>query len=684
VRRTRAVAAPIAIGLLIVSLARAAAGPAGLSPVNVSGVQTLAFNTSTTTAQGREQAQLNVLVRNDATSGGTLQVRFFAERREIVASVKAAQPAKKEPLTVTIAAPKALDVGAHDVFLLSVVFNRPTKPKPSPLAGNLVIRLAGRKPVGPLLIPVATKAGKEAGAAQPLKFAQKKATISLVRIFGPLTALARWTPKVHCDQGCLIGEGVTIATHGTKPKSASTLLSADSGGSTKIKLSVSDGSTSHLSASNVRRPGKYEGDLVIEPAAKTPISLAVTVHARDLILWPLLVFLLGVAVAWFGLHRWEEYRSRLLAERELKRAIDPYLEARTKDRKLPKAKQRPQRFYLDRYLPDDSSSPYLKGKSCDNLDDISDVSRLYCRASQIDSEDALTELLPDLTEMTARFDRWAQLDRARQQLRRDVQDPPKMEKMRKDAEQLMARTERDPDDDKQATEYLGLLNHEEAIGAVYRLAREAFDSKPDGWPSNHKKLDPDLDLKKLNPAATRDGANMDRVHTALLLTLDRLQQQDETLRPADDHPQHAEVMTAFAERFAWTEAFSRLPTPTRHVLSAVRDRPPPVIDTRSPAAIYAHVRRVDWAVFAVSAVLTGLGYLAVKYGADYGSVADYLTAFAAGAVGPTLVNWALLPYSRPSKPQPPAPPATTTTTTPPAAPPATATDGASTVQAAQP
>jgi hypothetical protein len=667
--RTRSVAALIAIGLLIVTVARASGGAAGLSPVDASGVRTLAFK-HTTMTPGVERAQLNVLVRNDAASGGTLQVRFFAGGREIGVSKAAAHPAKKGMLTVTVASPRTLRVGAHDVFLLSVVFGRPTKPKPKRLTGELAVRLVCKKPVGPLLIPVATKPA----AAKPLKFGQKNATIALVRGLGPLTAFARWFPGVHCDQGCLIGERVTIATSGTMPPSASTLLSGDGGGSTKVTLTVNDASTSHLSASNVRRPGKYEGDLVLDPDATKPVSLSVTVHARDFILWPLLVLLLGVAVAWFGLRRWEEYRSRLLAERELKRAVDPYLEARAPERKLPPARRHPQRFYLNGYLPEDGSSPYYTGKSCKNLDELSDVSRLYCRASEIDSEEMLTQLMPDLTQMTARFDRWAQLDRARQQLRRHVQDPPNMAKMRADAVQLMARTERDPDDDKQASEYLGLLTHEEAIVAVYRLAREAFDNKPEPWRNEHKKHDPDHDLRKLQPVATRDAANMEKVQTALLLTLERLQQEDETLMPPDHHPQHAELMMAFATRFVFADAVNRLPTHTRHVVSAVRDRPPPTIDTRSPAAIYAHVRRIDWVVFGISAVLTGLAYLAVKFGPDYGSVDDYITAFAAGAVGPTVVNWALLPFSRSYRPQPPAPPATSTTA---------ATDGSTSAQAAQ-
>jgi hypothetical protein len=62
--------------------------------------------------------------------------------------------------------------------------------------------------------------------------------------------------------------------------------------------------------------------------------------------------------------------------------------------------------------------------------------------------------------------------------------------------------------------------------------------------------------------------------------------------------------------------------------------------------IYARVRHTDWTVFWITAVFTALVYLSQKYDGDWGSLEDYLFAFAAGAIAPTVVNWAILPLAR--------------------------------------
>jgi hypothetical protein len=87
------------------------------------------------------------------------------------------------------------------------------------------------------------------------------------------------------------------------------------------------------------------------------------------------------------------------------------------------------------------------------------------------------------------------------------------------------------------------------------------------------------------------------------------------------------------------------------IVSTARGLPPDNVDTRTPEQIRAQVRKTDSEIFWITAVLTALVYLAGKYSADWGSWEDYLFAFAAGAVAPTVITWSLLPLSRSYRPQ---------------------------------
>lgn len=59
--------------------------------------------------------------------------------------------------------------------------------------------------------------------------------------------------------------------------------------------------TGILNVEQISGAGKYEGSWLLDTEASEPQKLAVTVNARDFLLWPLLTLLAGVLVAWAAL-----------------------------------------------------------------------------------------------------------------------------------------------------------------------------------------------------------------------------------------------------------------------------------------------------------------------------------------------------------------------------------------------
>jgi len=284
------------------------------------------------------------------------------------------------------------------------------------------VRVGEKKQVGPLLVPITT------AVAAPLKFDQKKATISLVRLGGPLTSFLRdW--KSHCDEECLISEGVTVGTRGDTPDKKSTLLSSDTGGSAKVSLEREDGATSHLGSSEVTRHGTYDGTIVLDPDAEKPRSISVTVKARDFLLWPLLALLAGVWLAKDFLRRRETARGTFLLRRAIKESVDPYLEARKRELRLPKERRRPERFYLNHLLPT-TGPPYPQRQGRAEADTLPDVSRLYCEAATADRDEALTEVSAEVQKTLAEFDRWSRIQRAAELAWSQVRRLEKTERIR--------------------------------------------------------------------------------------------------------------------------------------------------------------------------------------------------------------------------------------------------------------
>lgn len=648
----------IVAGFMIGAVAHAAE-----PPLSLAGGETTRPLTFTKSGDS-ESATLTLIVRNGGDVGGTLLVRFVDEsgataKVTATAPVEASNPppTQKPPtpapgtrsLTVRLLPPSTLAVEPHDATQLRLEFRRNAKSaKGKAVSGNLIIALA-KTPLDPVAGPVVVALTINEKVAD-LKFAQEKATISLTRLLGPLGALAS-----HCTK-CLIAESVRVETRGLTPKTAETTINSDTGGSATVKLKRNSDSRSSLRVTRLDRHGAYAGKLVLDPDAEKPRSLAVDIKTRDFLLWPLTFVLAG---AWFGARvlRWNDVRrNRNLVQAMIKDSVDPYLDAR----KGPDGPdKRPDRFYLKDLLPTDGSPVYPQGNDCANPDNLAPVPGLYCKAASIDGEQALSDLLPEVTEITGNFDRWRKVEEAIDALKGAVAtlpDDARYNPMREDAALLAVRADVEPNDDRAASELVLLFHEEAAVAAAYNHARQMYDKQPDGWRDMHKKVDPTLDLAALPGPAIRTAANAEQGALTLLYKAAALQHPERI--PPDSEPDEQEArLDELMESFSVRRARRFLQPDLQGIVIAARDLASDNVDTRTPEQIRAEVRKTDTEIFWITAALTALVYLAGKYSASWGSWEDYLFAFAAGAVAPTVITWSLLPITRSYRPQAAAKPA---------------------------
>jgi hypothetical protein len=228
--------------------------------------------------------------------------------------------------------------------------------------------------------------------------------------------------------------------------------------------------------------------------------------------------------------------------------------------------------------------------------------------------------------------------------------------MKADAAALIIRGNLEPDDDKEASELVSLFHDEAAAVVAYAQARDLYDAQPDAWKNNHKNVDPDKDLDQFESPDTRTTTNAEKVALLLLFKVAALKEPNNI--PADPQPDRQEDhFKDIMETLGARQAMHTLTAEAEEVFATAQGIPVDNVDTRTPQQIRAEVRRADWTVFWMTAVLTSLVYLAGKYSADWGSWEDYLFAFAAGAVAPTVITWSLIPYSRSYRPKAAAAPA---------------------------
>lgn len=318
------------------------------------------------------------------------------------------------------------------------------------------------------------------------------------------------------------------------------------------------------------------------------------------------------------------------------------------DRRDPDKRDPPERYYLDGLLPADKrKSPYF-GKGACSRADLREVPALYCQTYTIDGEERLTDVIADIKETAVKFDRWVKVEEAVQALKKALGRLPGDSPLRADVAELLLRT-REPLSDEKTTELIAVLAAEARFAIIYRHVYYRFKDQDADWQKEHQNVHPDREVEEL---AEKDV--WERTENDIATITRKLLEKAELMRhpsriPRDDAG--VDVLTVHVTTFAGDlspeqlrMALSRI---ERAELEATRDVEAPMRpDTRTPREIYAEVRRWDWFVFVVATALTALVYLSGKYGSEWGSLDDYVFAFAAGAITPAAASWALLPFTR--------------------------------------
>lgn len=631
------------VAVVLAAPAAAAVAPRGLALLNEK-TQALTF----AAAAGNQRAQFVVVVRNDSDRVGQLVVRYLGAGAPTAGLTAVAPADATTPTSSRFVLVRRGDaaIGTHDVARVRLELRRRAA-KPA-VDGVLVISLDSAPAAAPVTVSLADAKAPDA----PVGFEQKQVALKVTRRWGPFVGvcgrLLAWAGD--CPLQRLSRTSTRAAARGVS--SRSTLLTSGSGDTLTLKATPVAGSTdppeAKLEVVDVPRPGKYTGQFVIDPTAKEPKAAEVTVDVQDSLIWPLLAVLLGALVGGVLVKRYDVYRGGKLLRASLEDAVEPYRNEKRRANDVEEEFRRPGRFYLVNAVPE-SGRVYPRWRRTPRREERL-VPKLYRQTYAIGDNAQLASTAVAVKRLADRFARWQQLNAAYHALVARLKTPPQGTspapagtKIRSDADFLLDMTAVEPADDDEAKLLAERLSEQAAVVEIYAAAKAKVPSP--AWATQYAIADPDAIYAQAPAVEARTLAGWHALRYELLRALRLLA-----------HPQGvAAIQRECAagsnkglDQILIGERFGIEPLePLRRFGRAA------VLHFETPEQIRRVVRRWDWAVFALVSALTALAYLLPFYtGKDYGSLEDYLTAFAAGAIVPTAISWALLPFARPQTVEP--------------------------------
>lgn len=549
-------------------------------------------------------------------------------------------------------------VAAHDATALRVEFHRvgadPT------IDGAVVISAA--KSVVAVAVSETTKPAI-AG------FEQKSASVSPTTWVGPVSRVCRVLGFGDgCPGGHYQSSSTTVAARGVVAhetliggggENALVAIKANPGLTTGRQQSkskqtpkqapaaqpVPPPTRADITAVDIPNPGTYAGDVALDPQAADPKTIAVTVHARDAIIWPLLALGLGLLLSWVLTKGREQKRNGQGLRTALQDAIDPYI-----DRHAEREQQRPDRDYLDHLFISSGSGLAGRDQQYANPRQVKTqpeeaIPALYWDTYKLGDADRRAGVNKRVATLVARFGRWLRLDDAFTVLERAATPLAHDQPIYNNAQSVLDLAQGEPvDDDETQARAAAMTTWATICGLYHQVAasfsRAAADIAPP-WADEHKNLEAKTIYAHFAPADTAEKVAAFRL---ALLRARRLL-VDASNAPKDrphitlvENLREATVDLdggVFVDDVLGGGIFSNLLGPLRHRFESAAD-------------IRRNVREWDWIVFGAVSFLTALAYTLSFYsGKDWGSLTDYVTAIVAGATVPTVINWALLPSARP-------------------------------------
>lgn len=448
--------------------------------------------------------------------------------------------------------------------------------------------------------------------------------------------------------------------------------------------------TAEVKIEGTLKPGKYEGSAPIPALSPDAPKLSIQIESGNSFWWALLVVFVGAVVGGAlylasGIHR----RKALLRD-EVKSLLRSYADAlqqvtdKSDDGELPL-------WTLDTYLGKDESKWYeVKWNAVLDFDGA--VQTIWSDIHWARNDDDLDQVAGQVEELRTRIVRWITVANSIAALETAKGLTPKSisghkwedQKTPQDTERLLEQIRTiEPSDDKAAKELIDRINRQarwhlamaEAWNAktILTLDVTEHEGKYDKSIEDTMKT---LDLAKLDADASPESKRDAEKQVDLSLELSRLAKKIEVVYKGDPselklkQPVPAEsviaaptigVMAAATGDGSIEESIvedsvmvesEREEAKATHLGDTLRSASGSGSThdgERIQLQVKAVVRR-DLLWTAATALVASAAYIPTIYGPTWGTVPDYISAFAAGFLGKAAINWAALPFFRSLKP----------------------------------
>jgi hypothetical protein len=635
------------LAAVVVVLVTAVVAPAGVASAADGRLTLVGGGPVKQVLKDGKTAAVTLVVRADAAVGGRVAVRLVDANGHGVWAGATSGPDDLPLLALSRWAPQRIAPGEVRRVPLTFTF---AKARTEAFAGTLILRISG-SPAGQVVTPVALTVEKPGSRWAKATIVPAKVTLN--------TSSCRPWPLHH---GCGTPDDVTVQVTGlvagppafakgatiTAPPST-VPAQASTGGRADVTLRAAKEipetatvATLVVSADHITRRGSYEATLPTDPTAEKAPSVTATVVARDWFLWPLLVLLAGAGAAFLVRIVRDRRRPKNVLEAVVDAAGGRYLAAR---KTLPAGSACP-------YEP-----PFPQTRDGWKTDDQLAAGQLRAAIKDADTNEALEALGDQVADLAALVDGWSATCAKATALRTaadQIRGRTCANAIVSAADALVAPMAVPPADAAAVTELQNTLDHQcEAI--------ETW-TKVDDWITEAQKVFDDLEprlsgddlalLQQNRPDALRtsDLARIDDLSSlesygVLAAVRDRVRVLTAL---SEAHPRPVAAPSRRRGATGTDSAAAAVPLPVPSLIAAIfhHDRPVPTAEQ-----LRVRTERADLVDFLFSATIATLAFFATIYpGDEFGSVWDYVAAFAAGAGGELVINWNLLPWYRSYKP----------------------------------
>jgi hypothetical protein len=596
----------------------------------------------------RGEADFGISVRNDSNFRKATRLRIVLDKGGVIPVAKDVNlKVGEQQLAIALtAAPSPFRVPSHDVGHVSLHLS--VNPAPTEaITGVLVVTARGAN-IAPLSAPITIANAQAAPAASRLekaRVAPADVTIVVRRVWPSFShhglvgrVFGEEDEQLSAHNVTLRAAGVALGTSSLERQFQEIDTSGDTGGRARVGVTTNavsrDGTTAAITVDpeSLERHGTYKATVALDPDLEKSPTFTITVLGGDHWIWPLFALLLGAAVAYWNVNTRERVRPQRVLQLALTRA-----QARNAENVKAATDQGLTRPYTltERF-------PETWGCAGDGKAEALD---LYCRVDAAKSQEELEALGVLVADLEARVNLWPSvcakaeaLAAAKVELEKKLPDAASMIAA---VDALLTRADAAvPADEATTKAYMETLDDQVDAASEWLYADallneglQRFKELGEVAPAEHDpaRWRPDLvaakGLDDLKRCSVVRGLCRD-VHVLRILViehrpsgrelmLDRPRLRDEAAGP------ESEDLLQFTS-IARTPPASSGPEVTRNLVNAIG--------------------ATDHLLFAVALAIAAVAYLAGVYSNTYGSVLDYLLAFAAGAGTTFAANWKLLPW----------------------------------------